>query len=416
VKVLILTREYPPDVYGGAGVHVEYLTRELARLMRVEVRTFGDQILDLPNLAVRGHRFAQGAAGDTPERFLMALQALRVSVSFTALPIDADLVHCHTWYAHFGGVLAKILYGLPLVVTAHSLEPLRPWKREQLGRGADLAAWIERTALEMADAVVAVSREMRGDILEYFRVAPERVTVISNGIDTEEYRPDPSRERLTRFGIASDRPYVLFLGRVSRQKGIRHLLAAVPRLPREAQVVLCAGAPDTPEIGAEVAAAVERLRTDRGGIVWIREMVDKPTAVQLYSHAAVFCCPSIYEPFGIINLEAMACQAPVVASAVGGIPEVVKDGETGLLVSVEQEAQGPFEPRDPARFAADLADALNSLLADEGRRRRMGALGRQRAEGLFSWRAVAAHTRALYRTLVDRLGRTAGDAEGRSAP
>lgn len=413
MKVLILTREYPPEIYGGAGVHVEYLARELAKRIPVEVRTFGEQALDLGSLTVRGHRFAQAAAGDTPERFLLALQTLRVSVSFAARPIDADVVHCHTWYAYFGGVLAKILYGLPLVVTAHSLEPLRPWKREQLGRGAELSAWIERTALETADAVVAVSREMRRDILDYFAVAPEKVTVIGNGIDTEEYRPDPARDRLERFGIAPDRPYVLFLGRISRQKGIRHLLAAVPRLDPRAQVVLCAGVPDTPEIGEEIAAAVSRLQAARDGIVWIREMVDKATAIQLYSHAAVFCCPSIYEPFGIINLEAMACQTPVVASAVGGIPDVVKHGETGLLVPVEQEPRSPFEPVDPERFAADLAEALNSLLADEPRRRRMGEAGRHRAEALFSWRAVAERTAALYEALLERQAPRSPDAEER---
>jgi alpha-maltose-1-phosphate synthase len=413
VKVLILTREYPPDVYGGAGVHVDYLSRELARLLPVEVRTFGDQEFDLERLTVHGHRFAQAEPGDTSEKFLPALQALRVSTSFAARPIDADVVHCHTWYAHFGGLLAKILYGIPLVVTAHSLEPLRPWKREQLGRGADLAAWIERTAMEAADAVVAVSQEMRRDILEHFRVAPEKVTVICNGIDTEEYRPDPARDRLERFGIASDRPYILFLGRISRQKGIRHLLAAVSRLEPRAQLVLCAGVPDTPEIGEEIAAAVARLQAARGGIVWIREMLDKPTAIQLYSHAAVFCCPSIYEPFGIINLEAMACRTPVVASAVGGIPDVVMHGETGLLVPVKQEPRSPFEPVDPERFAADLAEALNGLLADEPRRRRMGAAGRHRAETRFGWRAVAERTVALYEALRERRAPRSPGAEER---
>lgn len=402
MKALILTREYPPDVYGGAGVHVDYLTRELARLIPVEVRSYGEQDLEQAGLSVRGHGFARGEPGDTPEKFLLALQALRVSVSFAARPIDADLVHCHTWYAHFGGLLAKILYGLPLVVTAHSLEPLRPWKREQLGRGAELSAWIERTALEAADRVVAVSREMRRDILDYFAVAPEKVTVIGNGIDTDEYRRTEARDRLARFGIAPDRPYVLFLGRISHQKGIRHLLAAAAHLDRGVQLVLCAGAPDTEAIAAELAGAVERLQAARGGVIWIREMVDRATAIQLYSHAAVFCCPSIYEPFGIINLEAMACQAPVVASAVGGIPEVVKHGETGLLVGVEQEPRSPFEPVDPDRFAADLAEALGRVLADPAAGRRMGEAGRRRAEALFSWRAVARQTLALYTDLLER--------------
>ncbi|MGH7426647.1 MAG: glycogen synthase, partial [Candidatus Methylomirabilales bacterium] len=332
MKALLLTREYPPEIYGGAGVHVDYLSRELAKLIPVEVRTFGDQEMRAGNLVVRGHRFAQAVPEAAPEKFLMALQALRVCTSFAARPIDANVVHCHTWYSHFGGLLAKILCGIPLVITAHSLEPLRPWKREQLGRGADLAAWIERTALEAADAVVAVSRDMKGDILRHFRVAPERVHVIHNGIDTEEYRPVESRQRLQHYGIDAGRPYVLFVGRVSRQKGIVHLVNAIPHIDREAQVVLCAGAPDTPEIAKELEDAVRRVVATRDHVVWIRDMVDRPTAIELYSHAAVFCCPSLYEPFGIINLEAMACETPVVASVVGGIPEVVVHGETGLLV------------------------------------------------------------------------------------
>lgn len=399
MKALILTREYPPEVYGGAGVHVEYLARELARLIPVEVRTFGDQAVQDGNLLVRGHRYALGEPAESPEKFLMALQAVRAGASFVSRPIDADIVHCHTWYAEFGGLLAKILYGIPLVVTAHSLEPLRPWKREQLGRGADLSAWIERTALEAADAVVAVSRQMRADILGHFRVAPERVHVIWNGIDTAEYRRVAGRDRIARFGIQPERPYVLFVGRISRQKGILHLLNAVPRLDPSAQVVLCAGSPDEPEIAKDVEAAVDGARAGRAGIIWIREMVDRPTAIELYSHAAVFCCPSIYEPFGIINLEAMACETPVVASAVGGITEVVADGETGFLVPVERQAEPPFEPVDPGRFARDLASRINRLLADPSLRRAMGEKGRERAERLFSWQAVARRVLDLYRSL-----------------
>jgi alpha-maltose-1-phosphate synthase len=397
--VLLLTREYPPEVYGGAGVHVEYLARELSRLTAVEVRTFGDQDLRLGNLVVRGYRFAQVSVEDAPEKFLMALQALRICVGFAARPVESEIVHCHTWYAHFGGLLTKILYGIPLVITAHSLEPLRPWKQEQLGRGADLSAWIERTALETADAVVAVSREMRADILRLFRIPPERVVVIHNGIDTQEYRCAEARTRLDRFGIDPRRPYVLFLGRISRQKGILHLIHAIPALDPPAQVVLCAGAPDTPEIAKEMEEAVAQVQAARGGVIWIREMVDRPTAIELYSHAALFCCPSIYEPFGIINLEAMACETPVVASAVGGIPEVVVDGETGLLVPVAQQTQSPFEPVDPARFSRDLAHAINRVLADPELRRALGRKGRQRAESHFSWAAIARQTLALYRSL-----------------
>ena len=400
IRALFLTREYPPEVYGGAGVHVDYLTRELARLTPVEVRTFGDQRVQDGNLVVCGYPLAQAGLEDSPEKFRMALQALRVCTSFVARPVHADVVHCHTWYAHFGGLLTKILYGIPLVITAHSLEPLRPWKREQLGRGADLAAWIEHTALKAADAVVAVSQEMRSDILRLFGLPPERVHVIHNGVDTEEYRRATSRARLDSYGIDPARPYVLFVGRISRQKGILHLLGAIPHLEPHTQVVLCASSPDSDEIAREMDAAVGRVQADRSGVIWIREMVDRRTAVELYSHAAVFCCPSIYEPFGIINLEAMACETPVVASAVGGIPEVVVHGETGFLVPLTQQTAAPFEPVDPAEFARALARSINVLLADDVLRRRMGQNGRRRVEDHFSWRSVAEATMVLYRTVL----------------
>ena len=400
MKALLLTREYPPDVYGGAGVHVDYLSRELAKRIPVEVRTFGEQDLRLGSLRVRGHGRAIAGPGDAEGQSLGILHALRVCTSLVGGPMDVDVVHCHTWYAHFGGLLARMLHGIPLVITAHSLEPLRPWKREQLDRGYDLTCWIERTALEAADAVVAVSREMRADILRLFRVAPEKVHVIHNGIDTDEYRPVASRGSLTRFGIEGDRPYVLFVGRITRQKGIRHLIDAVPHLDPGAQVVLCAGTPDTPEIAREIEEAVRRVQAARGGVIWVREMVDRPTAIELYSHAAVFCCPSIYEPFGLINLEAMACETPVVASAVGGIPEVVAHGETGYLVPLEGRGEGTGEPEDPQGFARGLATAINTLLADPALRRAMGRKGRQRAEAHFSWRAIAQATLDLYESLL----------------
>lgn len=403
-RALLLTREYPPEIYGGAGVHVDYLSRELAKLIPVEVRTFGDQDVRDGNLVVRGFRAAgphpsAGPASAAPAPFAPALEALRVSVEFTAETIQADVVHCHTWYAHLGGVLARLCYGIPLVVTAHSLEPLRPWKREQLGRGADLAAWIEKTALETADAVVAVSGEMKADILRLFQVDPRKVHVIPNGIDTEEYRPVPDRGGLDRFGIDRDRPYVLFVGRISRQKGIFHLIRAARDLAPGTQLVLCAATPDTPGLAEELTLAVREARAAGARIVWIPEMVDRATAIELYSHAAVFCCPSIYEPFGIINLEAMACETPVVATEVGGIPEVVVHGETGFLVPVASHPGPEFEPREPARFSHDLAAHVNLLLEDAGLRRAMGVKGRQRVEALFSWRRVAAEVVLLYRSL-----------------
>jgi glycogen synthase len=399
MRVLLLTNEYPPHIYGGAGVHVEYLARELAQLASVEVRTFGTQQVEQQHLRVRGLRSDSAAFAVAPAGFASPLQALSTCLSFVGHPMVADVVHCHTWYTHFGGILAKILYELPLVITVHSLEPLRPWKREQLGRGYDLSSWIEKTALEMADAVIAVSRSTADDITQLFAVDPAAVTVIPNGIDTTEYAPLTDPACLRPYGIDPERPYVLFLGRMTRQKGLHYLLAAVPYLLPEAQVVLCAGAADTPEMAQEIEATVHALQQQRSGIIWIPAMVPRRTSIVLYSHAAVFCCPSIYEPFGLINLEAMACATPVVASAVGGIPEVVVDGETGYLVAPDLSSEPPHEPRNATQFAQRLAAALNRLLADPALCQRMGQQGRTWVEEHFSWRAVAQQTLALYRRL-----------------
>ncbi len=400
MQALILTNEYPPNVYGGAGVHVEYLVRELARLIDVDVRTFGEQDQPGPPLRVRGYPTRLGLEA-TPEPLRPLLRALDRDLGFVADPIAADVVHCHTWYTHLGGILARLAYGIPLIVTTHSLEPLRPWKREQLGGGYDVSTWVERTAIEMADAIVAVSEGTRLDVLGNFDVDPGRVHVIHNGIDTAEYRPVPETDALERYGIDPAVPYVLFVGRITRQKGIVHLVRAIRHLAPGYQVVLCAGAPDTREIAAEMEAAVAEARAGREGIVWIAEMVDKPTVRQLYGHAAVFCCPSVYEPFGIINLEAMACETAVVASAVGGIPEVVVPGETGLLVPFEPAGAGSFEPRDPERFERDLAVAVDALMADPARREAMGIAGRARAVEHFSWAAIARQTVDLYASLID---------------
>jgi len=311
------------------------------------------------------------------------------------------LVHCHTWYSHWGGILAKLNYGVPLVVTVHSLEPLRPWKREQLGGGYDFTCWLERTAIEMADAVIAVSTETKADILRLFNVPEERVPVIYNGIDLDEYRKVSGTAALRGYGIDPEMPYLLFVGRITRQKGIIHLVNAIRHLDPGFQVVLCAGAPDTPEIAAEMKAAVAAVH--RPGVIWIEEMVPKAAAVELYSHAAVFCCPSIYEPFGIINLEAMACETPVVASAVGGIKEVVVDGETGFLVPLEQMRESPFEPLHPEAFSKALADRINRLMADPALRERMAKAGRRRVEEQFGWGVIAGQTEALYRRLIKGL-------------
>lgn len=399
MKALILTNEYPPNIYGGAGVHVEFLSRELARLMDVEVRAFGDQHTDQEHLRVRGYGLDD--RGFTAPPYLRPVfGALARNVAFAATDVDADVVHTHTWYANFGGLLIKHAYDIPLVMTTHSLEPLRPWKREQLRGGYDLSNWIEGTSLREADAVIAVSEGTRADILRVSDARPERVHVIYNGIDTALYRPTEGKETLARYGIDPNRPFVLFVGRITRQKGIIHLVRALPAIDPDAQIVLCAGAPDTQEIAAEMSAAVATASAARPGVIWIRDMLPREDVIPLYSAAAVFCCPSIYEPFGIINLEAMACGTPVVASAVGGIKEVVVHEKTGLLVPFEPVGGTDFEPRDPAGFARDLAAAVNSLLDDPEKLKRMGLRSRERVEHFFSWTSIARWTTDFYWDLV----------------
>ena len=398
MKVLFLTNEYPPNIYGGAGVHVGYLSRELAKMLSVEVRCFGNQRFEEGNLKVIG--FEVDTTGFTcPKPLRSAFGAVRRCTDFNTMNIDADLVHCHTWYSHLGGILAKKNYGLPLVITVHSLEPLRPWKREQLGGGYDFSLWVEKTALEMADAIIAVSGATKHDIERLFDVDPARVHVIYNGIDLNQYRKVDSTDALKRYGIDPAQPYVLFVGRITRQKGFQHLVRAIRFMDHGFQIVLCAAAPDTPQLGEEMRIAVERAQAQRPGIIWIHEMVEQQAVHELYSHAATFVCPSIYEPFGIINLEAMACETAVVASAVGGIKEVVVDGETGLLVPLEQMNESPFEAIDPEKFARDLAQRVNTLIRDRQLRERFGKAGRRRVEENFSWAAVAKQTEALYEML-----------------
>jgi starch synthase len=393
MRVDLLSREYPPDIYGGAGVHVEYLARELRRICDVRVRCFG---ADREEPGVAGYRVPGGL-----ETANAALQVLGVDLEMAAACDGADLVHSHTWYANLAGHVAKLLYGVPHVLTTHSLEPLRPWKAEQLGGGYAISSWAERTAVLAADAIVAVSEGMRRDVLGcYPDVDPDRVTVLHNGIDTAQYAPDDGTGALTRLGVDPDRPSVVFVGRVTRQKGLPYLLRAARSLDPAAQLVLCAGAPDTPEIAAEVESLVEGLRADRDGVIWITRMLPRADVVQILSHAGVFVCPSIYEPMGIVNLEAMACEAPVVATATGGIPEVVADGETGLLVPIEQTADGTGTPADSARFVADLAERVNTLIADPGRAAVMGKAGRRRTIEHFSWTRIAQRTHALYESLI----------------
>ncbi|MGW6602539.1 glycogen synthase [Streptomyces sp. NPDC055036] len=386
MRLGLLTREYPPDVYGGAGVHVEFLARELRSLTELEVHCWGDDAAPAPGV-VR-HRAAAGLDGAND-----ALRTFSVDLAMAAALEGRELVHSHTWYANLAGHVAKLLYGIPHVMTAHSLEPLRPWKAEQLGGGYALSRWAERTAVEGADAVIAVSRGMREDILAgYPSLDPDRVRVIHNGIDTRLYRPDPGTAVLDRIGIDADRPFVLFVGRITRQKGVPHLLRAARALDPGAQLVLCAGAPDTPEIGAEFHELVEELGRTRDGVFWIPEMLPRPEVIQLLTHAAVFACPSVYEPLGIVNLEAMACGTAVVASAVGGIPEVVDDGGTGLLV--------PYDERHPEAFESGLTEALNRVLDDPESAARMGTAGRRRAVREFGWDQVARRTYAVYEELL----------------
>jgi alpha-maltose-1-phosphate synthase len=398
-KVALFTNEYPPNVYGGAGVHVEYLSRELAKLVQVEVRCFGTQQEDDAQLRVRGYLGWDALKQNTDKRFAGALDAFSRSLAMAKDTLDAQIVHCHTWYTDMGGLLARYLWDVPYVLTIHSLEPLRPWKVEQLGNAYHLSSWMERTAIESADAIVAVSQETRNDVLRFFDIPPDKIHVIHNGIDLEQYRKASSASALEQHGVDPSRPFVLFVGRITRQKGIIHLVNAIPDLDPGLQVVLCAGAPDTPEIGREMTERVAEVSAQRPGVIWIREMLPRDEVIQFYSHATVFCCPSVYEPFGIINLEAMACETAVVASGIGGIPEVVVDGETGLLVPLDLKA-GTFDPLDPQQFSRDLAQAINTVTRDAELRARFERNSRKRVEDHFSWTAIAHRTLDLYRLLL----------------
>ena len=399
MKALYLTNEYPPSVYGGAGVHIDYLSREVAKLIPVEVRCFGSQNVQKPQLTVRGYGAHAPWIEQADAKLRSPLSAFETCIAFAADRPDADVVHCHTWYTHYGGVLIKQGYDLPLVITTHSLEPLRPWKQEQIGLGYRMSLWIEKTALEMADALIAVSEGMKRDLVSLFRIEESRIHLIYNGIDVDEYQHTDSTDRLLAYGIDPAVPYVLFVGRITRQKGIHHLLKAAESLDPAVQLVLAAGQPDTKDLADEVESTVRSLRETRGNVIWIREWVDLVAKIQLYSHASVFCCPSIYEPFGIINLEAMACGTPVVASAVGGITEILVDGVTGHLVPLQQSDRSPFEALEPKKFARDLASRITDILKSPSKGKAMGKAGRKRVEERFSWATVARQTIDLYRSL-----------------
>ncbi|WP_338538080.1 glycogen synthase [Janibacter terrae] len=395
MRVDILSKEYPPAVYGGAGVHVAELTRALRERgdIDVRVRCFGDP---RDEGGTTGYADPPGLVGANP-----ALTTMGVDLAMAADCGGADLVHSHTWYANFAGHTASLLHGVPHVVSAHSLEPLRPWKAEQLGGGYALSSWVERTAYEAAAGVIAVSHGMRADILRsYPSIDPERVHVVHNGIDAQLWRAQPDEEVVRRHGVDPDRPSVVFVGRITRQKGLPHLLRAARELPPEVQLVLCAGAPDTPEILAEVEALTSDLRASRDGVVWIREMLPRAEVVALLTAGTVFACPSVYEPLGIVNLEAMACGLPVVATATGGIPEVVVDGGTGWLVPIEQVQDGTGAPVDADRFESDLAAALTDALSDPARAAERGRAGRQRAVEHFSWGSIGERTLEVYSAVL----------------
>ncbi len=393
MRVDLITREYPPEVYGGAGVHVAELVRALREHIEVTVRCFGmprDEA-DVVNYLVPAELSGANAS----------IATLGVDLQIAQDVDGADLVHSHTWYANAAGHLASLLHDVPHVVTAHSLEPLRPWKAEQLGGGYRVSSWIEKTAFESADAVIAVSEGMRRDILRsYPAIDEDNVTVVYNGIDLEKWMPVEDPELVRSLGIDPDRPSVVFVGRITRQKGLPYLLRAAAILPPEVQLVLCAGAPDTSEILAEVQAGVAALQEERSGVVWLDTLLSQHDLSAVLSQATTFVCPSVYEPLGIVNLEAMACSVPVVGTATGGIPEVVDDGVTGRLVAIDQAQDGTGTPLDPDRFVADLADALIEVVSDPVAAKRMGEAGRARAERDFSWSAIADRTTEIYRGLI----------------
>ncbi len=404
MRITLLTNEYPPHVYGGAGVHVEYLSRELACLdggrHEIQLLCFGDQKEYSLNKNVKGiHLPSELPLQDL--RHPKLLDTLFRNIFMIGSLRETDVVHCHTWYTHLAGCLIKEIFNVPLVITTHSLEPQRPWKEEQLGSAYRASSWIEKIAYQEADGVIAVSLSMKKGVHDLYQVPFEKIRDIPNGIDVNQYQPKLNPSLLTSYRINPDKPFVIFVGRVTRQKGIIHLVNAIKYMSPNVQIVLCAGAPDTEEIGKEMAERVEVARTQtRNEIIWIRQWVPKSDLITLYSHASIFVCPSIYEPFGIVNLEAMACETPVVASAVGGIPEVIDHGETGLLVPFNPLGTESWEPRDPEKFSKDLAEAINHLLLSPEKLKTMGLQAREKVEKHFSWKSIAQQTLKFYQTLA----------------
>lgn len=398
--ISIYTNEFPPNIYGGAGVHVDFLTQELARLAHVEVRCFGDQNVQEDQLRVKGVGPSLNNPKDTANEHFKMFQNLSRNVEMAQINMNADIVHCHTWYTHLAGVFSRELLQVPLVLTTHSLETHRPWKVEQLGNGYFLSRWIEHHAYNTADGVIAVSEQMKTDVVEAYGIDPAKVRVIHNGIDPNFYQPTFDNALLLSFGINPDMPFVLFVGRITRQKGISNLIEAARFINKNCQIVLCAGAPDTPEIAAETEALITALKAEREHVILISEMLPRDKVKVLYSHATVFVCPSLYEPFGIINLEAMSCETPVVGSAVGGIPEIIVEGKTGYLVPLESESRTDFNPKNPLQFQKALAEKVNVLLDNPDLAKEMGKAGRKRVLEKFSWESIARTTLDFYSELI----------------
>ncbi len=400
MKIAIFTNEFPPNIYGGAGVHVDFLSKELAKLAELEVRCFGNQNEHLDHMNVLGVNPSLSDLADESNQHFKMFQNMSRNVEMAQALPQADLIHCHTWYTHLAGIFSRELLQAPLLLTTHSLETHRPWKVEQLGNGYFLSRWIEQHAYKTADGVIAVSQEMRNDVIEAYGVAPEKVTVIHNGIDPEFYQPTFNNELLREYGIDPDIPFVLFVGRITRQKGISQLIAAAKYFNKDCQVVLCAGAPDTKEIAEETDALIAELRKQRDGVILISEMLPHEKVKVLYTHARVFACPSLYEPFGIINLEAMSCETPVVGSHVGGIPEIIVEGSTGYLIPLQSISRTDFNPADPEAFQKDFAAKINLLMDDEALATKLGKAGRERVLQKFSWESIAKTTFKYYEQVI----------------
>lgn len=402
MKIALFSNEFPPNIYGGAGVHIDFLSQELARLGQVEVRCFGNQSEQTDAMHVLGIQSSLNKMEDDSNPHLKMFHNLSRNVEMAQHTLEADIIHCHTWYTHLAGIFSRELLQVPLILTTHSLETHRPWKVEQLGNGYFLSRWIEHHAYNTADGVIAVSQQMKTDVVEAYGINPEKVTVIHNGIDPEFYKPTIDTDLLHQYGIDPDIPFVLFVGRITRQKGISQLIAAAHYFNADCQIVLCAGAPDTPEIAQETEELIAELQSKRSGVILISEMLPREKIKVLYSHARVFACPSLYEPFGIINLEAMSCETPVVGSAVGGIPEIIIEGETGYLIELESVSRTDFNPKNPVEFQKSFAAKINRLLDDENLANQMGKAGRQRVLNIFSWESIAKTTYAYYEEVISK--------------